>query len=208
MDRFFEIVKKYPLWIFGGVVVFVLIFWYAGRDTGGASASQIVSLAPDPESVRANASVQIAQMTYNRDAQRDQAAIELAKIAAGASDSADARANETARALATTQAGAYMFGLSTSKEITETNANAAVAIAGKQADTAVTITGINARTADVIARVEANRDVLLQTSIQKMDEVRQMTRAVIAQQAPLLAPPSAAPVWEWGLDSNTGGGGM
>lgn len=118
MERFIDIVKRYPLWIAGGVVALIFVFWLSSRGSGGESVPTITSFGPSDASVNANAQVQIAQMGFNAQGASNAAALEAMAIQA-----------DVAKYTAGLDAASYEAALATSKAINEIEAGRDMTIA-------------------------------------------------------------------------------
>jgi hypothetical protein len=119
MDRFFEILKRHPLWILGAVVALVLIFWFAGRG-GSSSQPVIVSTGPSDMTVAQNAETERARIAAQQQGAAGVVATELAKI----------------------QADAYTQFLSTSRDVADIQSDRDVQIAGIAGNTQTSLASI------------------------------------------------------------------
>jgi hypothetical protein len=133
MERFISIVKRYPLLIAGAVVALILLIWYMSSD--GATTSTIAVIGPSDTTVAANAAIESERIKANASAHAGQIAVELAGIEAGVAEST----------------------LSTSKSLSEIQANRDVdiaKIAGKtQTDVATITTGASTSQAQIFANM-------------------------------------------------------
>lgn len=122
MERFMDLVRKYPLWIAGAVLAVVLLIWLSSRDTAsGPQVSAITSFGPSDASVNANAQVQIAQMGYVAQGAANAAALEGMAIEA-----------DVAKYKYGLDAASYDKMLDTTRSITEKDADTALAMATGQ----------------------------------------------------------------------------
>jgi hypothetical protein len=85
MERFIDIVKRYPLLIAGAVVALILIIWY--MSSGGTTANTIAVIGPSDTTVAANAAIESERIKANATAHAGQIAVELAGIDAGVAES-------------------------------------------------------------------------------------------------------------------------
>lgn len=73
-SRFFEIVKRHPMWIVGGVIAVVILIWLMSR--GGGSSTAVVTIGPSDAQVQASAAERIAQITTNAETVQAQLGLE------------------------------------------------------------------------------------------------------------------------------------
>lgn len=131
MGRFFELVMKYPLYIFGGVVALLLLFWYMG--SGGSSAQQgsvILQTGPSDTAVAANAMV------------------EAERIKAAAAGN-----------IAQQQAATYDKYFSTNKEIAEIDSGRQTTLASIITGATTSQTQIQANTMTELATIQKDKEL-------------------------------------------------
>lgn len=134
MDRFISFFKAHPLWIIGGVVA-VVVFWYiAGRSGSDAPAYGVMRTGPTDAQVAGNTAESIARIQANAVTVQGQNAIELAKV-----DSVN-----------------VLAALSTSKQISEVQADRDIGIAGIIGKTQTDMLNIQADTTEVVAGLQSN----------------------------------------------------
>lgn len=133
MDRFLSFFKAHPLWIIGGVVA-VIVFWYiAGRSGSSAPSYGVMRAGPTDAQVAGNTAESIARIQANAVTVQGQNAIELAKV-------------ESVNVLA---------ALGASKDITETQANRDISIAGIMGKTSTDNLKIQADATTAVAGLQA-----------------------------------------------------
>lgn len=134
MDRFIAFFKAHPLWIIGGVVA-VIVFWYiASRGSSEAPAYGVMRTGPTDAQVAGTTAENIARIQANAVTVQGQNAIELAKV-----DSVN-----------------VLAALSTSKQISEVQADRDVNLATIVGKTQTDLLNIQADTTEVVAGLQTN----------------------------------------------------
>ncbi len=156
MQRFIDLVKKHPLWILGGVLGLVIIWYLSSSGSDESAPMGVINIGPTAETVMANRDITIAQMANQRAGAQDQIAVALAGIQSSTMITLDEGARYTAERLAGIEAGSYDTFLNTTKAITEIQADRDITIVGKQVDGGVNLAGIASNTATTTAQIQSN----------------------------------------------------
>lgn len=136
MERFIDLIKRYPLWILGGVVALVLIFWYAGSG-GDNSQPVIVSTGPSDMTVAQNAETERVRLALQAQGAAGVVSTELARI----------------------QADAYTQFLGTSRDIAEIEGNTQTSLASIITGATTSQTQIYADTTRELAEIDKSKAI-------------------------------------------------
>jgi hypothetical protein len=166
-DRFVDLVARYPLWIFGGVVAVVLLIWFSSSGSSSEGGlPTVVSVGPSDQTIAANAMIEATRLENQRVGAKAVADQELAKI----------------------QADSYKVMLATSREIREIDAEAAVSLANVDASKASSLATIGANAQTTIAGIvtssqntQAGIAANAATSIAQIQANQDATRAAVAR---------------------------
>ena len=145
MHNAWEWAKSHPLWIAGGVLFTIILFWWLGRGQSSSPQSGIYAQTQDPNVVAANAAEQVAQTQANA---------QLSAV--GLTTSA-----QTTQAQLQAQTLASYF--TAASDAAKAQYAAAVTINGQNTQAATDIAKIQETQAENLAQTSANTAITLQT---------------------------------------------
>lgn len=185
MQRFIDLIKRRPLLILGAVIGVVALWWLlssSGSKSDGAVG--VINIGPTEATVMANRDITLAQMAVQSEGARNQSAIELAGIAATTAVKLDEGARYTAERLATIDAGSYDAFLSTSKSVTEIQAERDISLLDKSIAGGVELASINANAYVNVSTLNANTDrALAEINAKNNVDIANVTKDIYAGQA-------------------------